>query len=163
MGFVGSYLWRLRQHVGSETVLMPGAMVLVEDEGGRLLFTRRADNGEWCFPAGSAEDGGSFGQTALDELREETGLTARSQHLVPFGCLSEADLHTIVYPNGDITHCFALLFRLRVYEGRPGVTDEVTEIGFYDSENPPQPLNEPARVVLNLYRRHLTSGAFQVR
>lgn len=27
MGFVGSYLWRLRQRVGSELVLMPGAVV----------------------------------------------------------------------------------------------------------------------------------------
>ena len=31
MAFVGSYLWRLRQAVGSDLVLMPGAMVALRE------------------------------------------------------------------------------------------------------------------------------------
>lgn len=65
-----SYLWRLRQAVGSNLVLMPGAMVAVQREDQRVLLTKRADDGTWCLPAGAAEPGGSFARTAIDELAE---------------------------------------------------------------------------------------------
>ena len=57
MPFEGSYLWRLRQKVGSDLVLMPGAMVFLVRDDGAVLFTRRVDNGLWCLPAGGAEEG----------------------------------------------------------------------------------------------------------
>jgi 8-oxo-dGTP pyrophosphatase MutT (NUDIX family) len=95
MPFEGSYLWRLRQKVGSQTVLHPGAMVFLEREDGAILFTRRVDNGLWCLPAGGAEEGSSFGDTAVTELREETGVVVDPADLVAFACLSEAALHTI--------------------------------------------------------------------
>jgi 8-oxo-dGTP pyrophosphatase MutT (NUDIX family) len=108
MAYVGSHLWQLRQSVGSDLILMPGAMVALLDRDQRVLMTKRTDDGTWCLPAGGAEPGGSFAQTAIDELAEETGIKVREQDLVPFGSLSKADLHTIHYPSGDVTHCFAL-------------------------------------------------------
>jgi hypothetical protein len=41
----GSYLWRLRQAVGHDLVLMPGAMVALERDDGRILLTKRRTNG----------------------------------------------------------------------------------------------------------------------
>ena len=70
----GSYLWQLRQRVGHDLVLMPGATVVAIDRTGRVLLTKRTDTGEWCLPGGAAEMHGSFVQTALSELKEETGL-----------------------------------------------------------------------------------------
>ncbi|HVS99154.1 MAG TPA: NUDIX domain-containing protein [Solirubrobacterales bacterium] len=72
MPFEGSYLWRLRQKVGSDPVLMPGAMLFLVGDDDAVLFTRRTDNGMWCLPAGGAEEGSSFGGTAITELCEET-------------------------------------------------------------------------------------------
>jgi 8-oxo-dGTP pyrophosphatase MutT (NUDIX family) len=72
VGHRDSYLWRLRQAVGNDLVLMPGAMVALQREDGRVLLTKRADDGTWCLPAGAAEAGGSFARTAIDELAEET-------------------------------------------------------------------------------------------
>jgi 8-oxo-dGTP pyrophosphatase MutT (NUDIX family) len=74
MTFRDSYLWRLRQAVGNELVLMPGAMVAPQRDDGRVLLTKRTDDGTWCLPAGAAEPGGSFARTAIDELAEETGV-----------------------------------------------------------------------------------------
>src|ERR1700741_3237178 len=74
MSFEGSYLWKLRQEVGHDLVLIPGAAVAAQREDGRVLFIRRGDNGVWALPGGAAEEGGSFARTAVDELREETGL-----------------------------------------------------------------------------------------
>lgn len=108
VAYRGSYLWRLRQAVGNDLVLMPGAMVAVQRDDQRILLTKRADDETWCLPAGAAEPGGSFVRTAIDELAEETGIEVSERDLIPFGCLSEAEAHTIRYPNGDVTHCFAL-------------------------------------------------------
>ena len=118
----------------------------------------------WCFPAGGAEEGSSFAATALAELREETGVEVDPADLEGFGCLSEAELHTIAYPGGDVTHCFAMLFLARRWTGDPrpdGI--ETTEMLWADPADPPSPLHEPASHALDLYRAYLRDGSFQVR
>jgi 8-oxo-dGTP pyrophosphatase MutT (NUDIX family) len=160
----GSYLWRLRQAVGSDLVLMPGAMVAAQRADGRVLLTRRADDGTWCLPAGAAEPGGSFARTAIDELAEEAGIHVREPDLVPFGCLSEAEAHTIRYPNGDLTHCFALCFLTRSWQGEPRPDqEESVEVRFVDPGTPPGPLHPPTARALELLAAYLRSGSFQVR
>jgi 8-oxo-dGTP pyrophosphatase MutT (NUDIX family) len=125
MSFSDSYLGQLRKRIGSELVLMPGAMIaLRRPADGRVLFTRRADDSTWCLPAGAAGPGGSFAATAIGELREEAGVTVAEDNLTPFATLSEAELHTIVYPNGDETHCFAVCFLAERWQGEPRPDDE---------------------------------------
>jgi 8-oxo-dGTP pyrophosphatase MutT (NUDIX family) len=163
LAFIGSYLWNLRQQVGAELVLMPGAMVVLQRDDGRVLLTKRADNGAWCLPAGAAEPGGSFAKTAIDELMEETGMSVAVDDLVPFGCLSEAATHTIHYPNGDVTHCFALCFLAREWRGEPRADgEESTEVRFEELDALPAPMDPPAVCALDLFRRFLASGSFQL-
>ena len=164
MAFEGSFLWRLRQKVGSDLVLFPGAMVFLVRDDGAVLFTRRVDDGLWCFPAGGAEEGSSFAGTAMTELREETGAEVDPADLEPFARLSEAELHTITYPGGDVTHCFAMLFLARRWSGDPrpdGI--ETAEMLWADPAAPPSPLHGPSSHALDLYRAHLRDGNFQVR
>jgi 8-oxo-dGTP pyrophosphatase MutT (NUDIX family) len=164
LNFVGSYLWRLRQAIGHELVLMPGAMVALRRGDGQILFTRRGDDGTWCLPAGAAESGGSFARTALAELSEEAGIEASESDLIPFGCLSEAGLHTIHYPNGDVTHCFALCFLVERWSGDPQSDgEESTAVRFALPATPPQPLHEPSGHALAMLAAHLESGRFQIR
>ncbi|HET6989029.1 MAG TPA: NUDIX domain-containing protein [Kribbella sp.] len=141
---------------------MPGAQVLLVDSADRVLFQRSRDSGLWELPAGAAEPGDSFRSTAARELLEETGLVVAEEDLVPFASLSEADVHTLTYPNGDTLHCFALCFEARRWTGelRPAV-DEVLEAGFFDE--PPGELHPPTRVVLELYAFYRASGMFQAR
>jgi 8-oxo-dGTP pyrophosphatase MutT (NUDIX family) len=161
--FEGSYLWRLRQKVGSDLVLIPGAMVFLVRDDDAVLFTRRLDNGMWCLPAGGAEEGSSFAATAITELREETGVVVDPADLVPFACLSEAELHTITYPNGDISHCFAMLFLARRWTGEPQPDgQETTEMLWADAADPPSPLEAPAIRALDLFRAYRRDGVFQI-
>jgi 8-oxo-dGTP pyrophosphatase MutT (NUDIX family) len=164
MAFADSYLGRLRRKVGDDLVLMPGAMVVLRRADGRVLLTRRADDGTWCLPAGAAEPGGSFARTAVEELREEAGVEVAEEDLTPFATLSEAELHMIVYPNGDRTHCFALCFLAERWRGEPRPDgEETTAIRFADPADPPTPLHEPTGHGLRLLLAYLESGRFQAR
>jgi len=162
--YVDSYLWRLRQAVGNELVLMPGAMVALQRDDGHVLLTKRGDDGSWCLPAGAAEVGGSFARTAIGELAEETGIEVAEEDLVPFASLSEAEEHTINYPNGDATHCFALCFLVARWRGgaRPD-GDEATAVRFVPLDAAPEPVHPPTARALELLRAYLDTGAFQLR
>jgi 8-oxo-dGTP pyrophosphatase MutT (NUDIX family) len=163
LSFEGSYLWRLRQKVGSELVLVPGAMVFLVRDDGAVLFTRRGDNGRWCLPAGGAEEGSSFAGTAITELREETGVVVDPADLDAFATLSEAELHTITYPGGDVSHCFAVLFLARRWSGDPRPDgEETTEMHWAAPAAPPAPLERPAALAVDLLRAYLREGRFQI-
>ncbi|MFF8771836.1 NUDIX domain-containing protein [Kitasatospora sp. NPDC015120] len=164
MGYVGSYVWSLRQKAGGRRLLVPGAQVLLIDGEGRGLFQQRADNGLWELPAGACEEDGGFADAAVRELAEETGLRVAKEDLVAFGSLSEPAVHTVTYPNGDVNHCFALCFAARRWSGElsPGA-DEVVRARFRPLDDPPQPLHPPTRVVLEMYRAFLTDGRFRAR
>lgn len=143
---------------------MPGAMVALLQGGREVLLTQRRDTGLWCLPAGAAEVGGSFATTAVNELAEETGTEVSPADLVPFACLSEAELHTIRYPNGDLTHCFAMCFLAKQWRGEPTAdADETTEVRFVGLDRLPDRLDPPARQALALLETYLENGVFQVR
>ena len=132
--------------------------------GRRVLLTKRADDGTWCLPAGAAEPGGSFARTAIDELAEETGVEVSERDLIPFGCLSEAEAHTIHYPNGDVTHCFALLFLARTWQGDLGPTRRSRPRPSSSTWAPfPTRSTLPPAHALELLAAYLRSGSFQVR
>lgn len=162
MGFEGTTLWRVRQRVGTDLLLWPGASVMVVRDDGRVLMGRRLDNGLWAIPGGGAEEGSSFSETAVAELREEVGLAADPADLEGYACISRADNHLETYPNGDVTHYFGVWFVLRRWRGDPaGDGEEMGEVAWIDLDDPPEPLLRSTRVGLELYREWLASGRFQ--
>ena len=163
MKFADTYLGKLRQLVGHRLVLVPGAMVVVLDDAGRVLLGRRGDHHAWGLPAGHSEEGASFRATALSELREETAIEASEDDLLAFASVSEQAVQRYAYPNGDEVHSFALCFVLRHWTGVPtpdGV--ELLELGFFDSDNRPE-LGAPAAMALDLFDRYVATGEFQAR
>ncbi|MGZ8581481.1 MAG: NUDIX domain-containing protein [Actinomycetota bacterium] len=88
VGFEGTTLWRVRHKVGTDLVLWPGASVMVVRDDDRVLLAHRLDNGMWAIPGGGAEQGSSFADTAVTELREEVGLVADPADLEAFACIS---------------------------------------------------------------------------
>ena len=163
MGFEGSYLWRLRQQVGSDLVMMPGAMTALRRPDGAVLLTRRVDDGTWCLPGGGAEEGAGFAETAAAELREEVGVEVALADLRGLGCLSRADLHTMEYGNGDVTHCFAVLFLAERWRGQPRPDgEETSDLDFFALDSLPGPMHQPTASALGMLARFLDSGEFQV-
>ncbi len=84
--------------------------------------------------------------------------------LIPFATLSEAGLHTIIYPNGDETHCFAVCFLAESWRGEPHPDhEETTKIEFADPASPPSPIHGPTAHALALLNAYLRSSRFQLR
>jgi ADP-ribose pyrophosphatase YjhB (NUDIX family) len=158
----GSYVSRLRQVLGTDTLMLPGAAIVVLDPGGRILLMRRSDTGRWGLPGGGAEPGSSFAQTALRELEEETGLHAGADDLEAFACVSDpAREATKICPNGDRVHAFELCFAVRRWTGDLSPVDgEALELEFF-AELPEQ-RNGFVDVVVTLWRAYEETGRFQV-
>lgn len=83
---------------------------------------------------------------------------------MPFGSLSEAEAHTIRYPNGDVTHCFALCFLATKWQGEVNPDqEETTEARFFDLRTPPDPIHPPTGQALGLLAAYLRTGRFQLK
>ncbi|MEF2094070.1 NUDIX hydrolase [Bacillus sp. CFBP9009] len=92
------YIEDLRKLVGKRPVILTGAKVLVFNPLGQILLQFRTDTKVWGLPGGLMELGESLEETALREVKEETGLTiGRLQFLKVLSGIN----YFIHLPNGD--------------------------------------------------------------
>ena len=105
-----------------------GCSAAIFDEQGRILLTRRADNGRWCLPGGRMESGESVAEACEREVFEETGLNVRVKRLV--GVYSYPD-QLVVYPDGNKAHIVALHFEAEIIGGELGLSNETTDFGYF--------------------------------
>ena len=120
----------MRKVVGHRCILQVGASVILEDEHGRVLLQKRADNHMWGYAGGSVELDEKVEDAAKRELFEETGLIANSLEL--FGVFSGKELHYI-YPNGNEVSNIDVVYVCRDYCGElKRQEDEVVELKFFD-------------------------------
>lgn len=117
--------------VGKAGELRPAACGVVFDETGRVLLTRRTDNGQWCLPGGHMEPGESIAEACAREVLEETGLIVNVQRLT--GVYSTP--HRLVeYPDGNKAQFIVLAFECSVASGELTLSDETTAFGYYTIE-----------------------------
>jgi 8-oxo-dGTP pyrophosphatase MutT (NUDIX family) len=117
------------ERVGREGVLRPGASGLIFDaDRERILLTRREDNGRWCLPGGGMDAGESANEACVREMLEETGLEVRVTKLI--GIYTTPDI-LMEYPDGNRIQPVAFSFEAEITGGELGLSDEVTEFGWY--------------------------------
>jgi 8-oxo-dGTP pyrophosphatase MutT (NUDIX family) len=119
------------ERLGRQGKLRLGCSAAIFDEQGRILLTRRADNGQWCMPGGAVESGESVAEACEREVYEETGLQVRVKRLV--GVYSHPD-QLVVYPDGNKAHIVALHFEAEVLGGKLGLSNETTDFGYFAME-----------------------------
>ncbi len=117
--------------LGREGKIRVGCSAAIFDEAGRVLLTRRADNGQWCLPSGGMDPGESPAETAVREVREETGLNVRITRLV--GVYSDPN-QLVVYADGNKVQIIAVHFEAEVIGGTLGLSEETTEFGYFSPE-----------------------------
>ncbi|MBA2307954.1 MAG: NUDIX domain-containing protein [Pseudonocardiales bacterium] len=111
--------------------LVVGVAAFVQDDAGRVLMIRRADNDLWALPGGGQELGESTAAAAIREVDEETGITITITGLV--GIYSDPR-HVIAYDDGEIRQEFSVCFRARPVGGTPTTSDESTEVRWVEPD-----------------------------
>ena len=119
------------ERLGKQGKLRLGCSAAIFDRNGRILLTKRADNGQWCLPSGGMDSGESVAEACIREVWEETGLNVRVKRLV--GVYSHSD-QLAVYPDGNKAQIVALHFEAEVTGGEPGLSDETTDFGYFTLE-----------------------------
>jgi ADP-ribose pyrophosphatase YjhB (NUDIX family) len=126
--------------------LIPAASAAVSNERDEILMQRRADNDLWALPGGTMDLGESIGETAVREVREETGLDVEIDGIV--GIYSDAR-HIIEYSNGEVRQQFNICFSARLLGGTLRASDESTEAAWITPESlEKMPIHDTTRLRL---------------
>ncbi|MGD0881749.1 MAG: NUDIX domain-containing protein [Acidimicrobiales bacterium] len=132
---VAPFIKRLRELVGDELLVLPGAAVLPRDGSGRILLVRIIDTGEWAAIGGAVEPDESPQQTALREAREEAGVTLRLGGIL---AVLGGPEYRITYPNGDRTSYVSTVFDAEVIDGTPTPDgEETSEVRWWEPDDLP--------------------------
>ncbi|MFT3893789.1 MAG: NUDIX domain-containing protein [Anaerolineales bacterium] len=119
------------ERIGKEGKIRLGCSATIFDERGRILLTKRMDNGQWCLPSGGLEPGESVAEACEREVLEETGLSVVAKRLV--GVYSHPD-QLSVYGDGNKFQIVALHFEAEVIGGELGLSDETSDFGYFTME-----------------------------
>ena len=114
--------------LGREGKIRVGCSAAIFNEEGKVLLTRRRDNGQWCLPSGGMDAGESPSETAIREVFEETGLRVRVKRLV--GVYSDPN-QLVMYVDGNKVQIVAIHFEAEIVGGTLGLSDETSDFGYF--------------------------------
>lgn len=104
--------------------VVPSVTVAIQDAHGRILLIHKVDNDLWALPGGGHDPGESITETAIREVKEETGIDIEVTGLV--GTYTNPS-HRMAYPDGEVRQQFSLCFHGRWVDGQPRQDDIETK------------------------------------
>jgi len=144
------YIKELRKLVGKMPVILVGSVVILLDENRRILLQQRTHPyGVWGLPGGLMELGESSEETAIREVKEETGLT-----------VSELKLHHLysgkrfftVAANGDPFYSVTAVFSSNTYQGSLVMNkEEAIRLAFFPYQEMPNAMIGSHREFIDNY------------
>ncbi|MFB7514032.1 NUDIX hydrolase [Streptomyces sp. NPDC058740] len=105
--------------------VVPSVTVVVRDGEGRLLLIHKTDNDLWALPGGGHDIGERIGDTAVREVREETGIEVEVDNIV--GLYTDPD-HVLAYDDGEVRQQFSICFRAHPVGGSLRTSSESKEV-----------------------------------
>lgn len=112
--------------------LVVGSSAVVVNDEGRILLQRRSDSGNWALPGGTMDIGETFGQSAIREVKEETGFDVRIERIV--GIYSDPG-HVFAYEDGEVRQEFNICLACPITGGELAVSSESTEVRFFSLDD----------------------------
>jgi ADP-ribose pyrophosphatase YjhB (NUDIX family) len=108
--------------------LVVGSSAIVVDSRNRVLLQRRSDSGNWALPGGAMDIGETLAQSAIREVREETGFDVQVERIV--GIYSDP-AHVFAYDDGEIRQEFSICLACTITGGSLQVSSESTAVAFF--------------------------------
>jgi dTDP-glucose pyrophosphorylase/ADP-ribose pyrophosphatase YjhB (NUDIX family) len=109
--------------------------VIVRDSRGRILLERREDCGLWGLLGGRMDYGEAVEQTAVREVKEETGLDIIVERLV--GVYSDPR-RVVSYPNGDVVQPVVVVVEAAATPGEITPSQESLEVIYFEPNSLPR-------------------------
>jgi ADP-ribose pyrophosphatase YjhB (NUDIX family) len=112
----------------SANSLVVGSSAVLTDGEGRILLQRRSDSGNWALPGGVMDVGETFAQSAIREVKEETGFDVRIDRII--GIYSDP-AHVFAYDDGEVRQEFSICLACTIVGGTLQVSSESTAVEFF--------------------------------
>ncbi len=133
----------------SANSLVVGSSAIVSDDDGRILLQRRSDSGNWALPGGAMDIGETLAQSAIREVREETGFHVRIDRIV--GIYSDPG-HVFAYDDGEVRQEFSICLAATIVGGTLLVSSESTAVRFFPLPDLPDlQMHESIRIRIRDY------------
>lgn len=131
------YYQEIRQYVGHRPLILPGAVVIIQNEFNEILLQERKP-GLFGLPGGLMDIGESLEETASREVLEETGLFISDLELCQI--FSGSDYYFKI-DNGDEFYSVTVVYRTKTYLGTlQAKAQETLSLGFFPINNLPEQL-----------------------
>lgn len=108
--------------------LVVGSSAIVVDSQNRILLQCRGDSGNWALPGGVMDIGETLAESAIREVREETGFNVRIDRIV--GIYSDPG-HVFAYDDGEVRQEFSICLACTITGGSLSVSSESTAVRFF--------------------------------
>jgi ADP-ribose pyrophosphatase YjhB (NUDIX family) len=162
MPYIGSYIWKIRQKIGHDLLIMPSVDVLAIREDGKIMMIFNKDANDWRFPGGFVEADQTSEESAARELLEESGLETETRDLIPFAYQSGYDFS---YENGDHLQFFSQTYLTKKFRDTGEKLDEA-EIAarkwFSLDEIRKMKLDSRIRQIFDAYEEFSRTGKYQI-
>ena len=97
----------------------------------RLLLIKRHDDRLWAVPGGKTDVGETLTESAIRELREETGLTGTVTRLLGI-------FDSRIWKSKDKLHLYHVIFEVTTENESPEITKEALDWRFFGSDELPE-------------------------
>ena len=125
------YIKEIRPLLGHRKIILTAAGAIIT-RGDQILLQRRSHNGNWSLIGGLMELDETLSETAIREIREETGLEVKLDYLVGVYHNRHAE-----WPNGDKAHVVSAVYKASIISGEPRLDEESLELRFFSKEDLP--------------------------
>jgi ADP-ribose pyrophosphatase YjhB (NUDIX family) len=112
--------------------LVVGSSAIVVDDENRILLQRRSDSGNWALPGGAMDIGETLTESAIREVKEETGFDVQIERIV--GVYSDPG-HVFAYDDGEVRQEFSICLACTIKGGSLQVSGESTAVDLFAFED----------------------------
>jgi ADP-ribose pyrophosphatase YjhB (NUDIX family) len=119
--------WHDREAPAANSLVVGSSAVVMNSEG-HILLQRRSDSGNWALPGGAMDIGETFAQSAIREVKEETGFDVRIERIV--GIYSDP-AHVFAYEDGEVRQEFNICLACTIVSGELHVSSESHDVRFF--------------------------------